>query len=78
MLSFARLVFFQLLLKVAFRLACKMRYPCSFRDAVRAVASGTFDINYFLGILRKGVASENQGGTEKNGKDKVFHIEIQY
>jgi hypothetical protein len=54
-----------------------MRHPRSFRDTVRSVASGTLDINYFLRLLRKAVASENQGEAEKNGKDKVFHIEAQ-
>jgi len=54
-----------------------MRYPCSLRNPVRPVASGTLDINYFQRLLRKAVASENQGGTQKNGKDKVFHIEVQ-
>jgi hypothetical protein len=54
-----------------------MRYPCSLRDPVRAVTGSTLDLNYFLRLLRKAVASENQGGTEENGKDKVFHIEVQ-
>jgi len=54
-----------------------MRYPCSLRNPVRPVASGTLDINYFQRLLRKAVATENQGGAEKNGKDKVFHIEVQ-
>ena len=54
-----------------------MRYPCSFRDTVRAVASGTLDIDYFLRVLRKALAKKNQGRTKENRAYKVFHIEIQ-
>jgi hypothetical protein len=52
-----------------------MRYTSSLRNPGRAVASGTLHINYFLGLLRKAVASENQGRTKKNRAYKVFHIE---
>jgi len=34
-----------------------MRYSCSLRDAVRAMASGTLDIDDFLGFLRKALTS---------------------
>jgi len=54
-----------------------MRYPCPLRNPVRAVTGGTLDINYFQRLLRKAVATANQGGTKKNGKHKVFHIEVQ-
>jgi len=51
-----------------------MRYSSSLRNTVRAVASGTLDINYFLRILRKAVASENQGRTKKKVKPIKFFI----